>query len=448
MRKLLTVLILTMLLASMGITLAAEREDKPPKASSTQALATAINQTQAENIAKQNATAIYNDTFTVKESELEREQGVLVWRVKIESANHTIEVLVNANTGAVIGQMKSEEKGKEKGVEKREEEHMRFNKSGDDYIGKFVSFTFNDSTMKIENYTLNNTTVFTSINISSFSDVEKIKVKGSEVKIEGEKDVKIDIHDNPTGLLKIDAEEGTIINLTVGSNIAITPTSNTTLKLNSSALEAILMIVGAGKPGIDYISVNGSFITVKLEHGKLIFRARPALDYGDRENRGKLEMEMARGHVGGELHIKGMKSYDVVIYRDVEINVTNVDTANKTINVSVSSDIPEGKFIVFNIDSEVLGAIQQGGYKVLIDGTAIPQANNLQDLIDAKAKNETSRYLVTIGTSGAQVIVYVQKFSEHVITIQGAAPSPVVPGFEALSFVVAIACIAFLRRRR
>jgi hypothetical protein len=310
--------------------------------------------------------------------------------------------------------------------------------SGTGYSGTFTSLEYQESQKTISNYTVNGTLVFESIEILA---PQKIKSAGAEIKFEISDHVKIDVHDNPTGLLKIDAAKNTVVNLTVGSDISITSLNDRKIVLSGSNFNGTLMIAGIGSFTVDENRINATLV-----HGKLIFRAKPG-DYGDRETHREMEREMEQNHVCAEVHIKGKKALDAVIYTDLTLNITNVDVDNKTISVLVSSPTPEGKFLIFNIDSDVLGIMQSGGYKVMIDGKVIPQASSIQDLINAKAKNETSKYLVTIGADGAQIIVYVEKFSEHVITIQAGAPSAV-PGFELSTLFIALAiAMAMLSRR-
>ncbi len=327
------------------------------------------------------------------------------------------------------------EQEREKLIERLRERGLKFETSGNSYTGTFTSFEY---TQSISNYTVNDILVFKSINISA---PQKIKGAGAEIKIETSDGVKIDVHDNPTGLLKIDAVKNTVVELLVADDIDIAMLSNRMIMLNNSNLNGTLMIAGVGS-----FEVSDKNITATIEHGKLIFRAKPNFDYGERETHREMIKEMERNNVGAEVHIKGKKALDAVIYTDLTVNITNVDAENKTINIAVSSPTPEGKFIIVNIDSEVLEVVQSGGYKVMIDGKVIPQASSIQDLIDAKVKNETSKYLVTIGADGAQVIVYVQKFSEHLITIQASAPSTV-SGFEFLTIALAIASATLLLRR-
>ncbi|MEM2933303.1 MAG: hypothetical protein QXL78_00060 [Methanocellales archaeon] len=351
-------------------------------------------------------------------------------------------ILLLAMLFASIGVLAAKEdktpKFKEQERERLREQvrELKFEVSEKHYTGTFTGFEYQE---QISNYTLNGTVVFESIEISA---PQRFKSAGAEIKIEIEDGVKVDIHDNPTGLLKIDAVKNTVVKLTVASGIKINVINNRTILLSNENFNGTLMIAGKGS-----FEVNNSIINATLVHGKLIFRAKPCLDYGERETHREMMREMEQNHVGAELHIRGKKALDAVIYTDLTLNITNVDEENKTISVVVSSPTPEGKFIVFNIDSEVLGAIQSGGFKVMIDGKEIPQASSIQDLINARVKNETSRYLVTLGVDGAQVIVYVQKFSEHLITIQAGAPSAV-PGFELFTLLMAIATASTLILRR
>ncbi|MEM2924786.1 MAG: hypothetical protein QXJ68_03765 [Methanocellales archaeon] len=311
---------------------------------------------------------------------------------------------------------------------------LKFEMHENRYMGSFTDFKCEE---KISNYTIDGTVVFESIEISP---PQKVKSAGAEIKIEIANGVKVDIHDNPTGLLKIDAVKNTVVNLTVASDININVINNRTILLSNMNFNGTLMIAGQGS-----FEVKDNIINATLVHGKLIFRAKPCLDYGERVTYREMMREMEQNHVGAELHIRGKNALDVVIYTDLTLNITSVDGENKTISVVVNSPTPEGKFIVFNIDKEVLGAIQSGDFKVMIDGKEIPQASSIQDLINARIKNETSKYLVTLGADGAQVIVYVQKFSEHVITIQAGIPSAV-PGFELFTIAVALVSALILRR--
>ncbi len=440
MKKILAILLIAMLLGSAGMALA-DREEREKSESSMSTPAgptgTAINKTQAESIALANVTERYGSGYAVVESELDHEKGNATWEVDLKNSTAEVKVVVDGTNGNVLS-LKFEEKERELHEEREQEREgsMKFEEKDGSYDGRYTDFKLDK---QILNYMVNGTLVFDSIEINAVP--EEIKSRGAEIKIEFSDNVELDAHDNPTGLLKIDAENSTI-KLVVASGLTITKTGNKTMELSKGSFNGTLMIAGKGE-----LTVDGRNINATITEGKLIFKAKPGEDYGEQETHRHMEREIEEHNVGAEVHIKGKKSLDTVIYTDLSVNITNVDEKNKTINVVVNSPTPEGKFIIFNIDANVTGAIQSGGYKVLIDGKEIPMANNIQNLIDAKAKNETSKYLVTIGASGAQVIVYVQKFSEHTITISAGAPSTV-PGFEAFGLLIAIAAAAVVLRKR
>lgn len=434
MKKILAIFLFAVLLGSIGMVLADKEERGEGESPST-----AINKTHAESIALDAVKAKYGSGYAVVESELEKEKGNSTWVVELKNSTAEVKVEVDGDSGSILS-MKFKEKENEKHEEKEREgereRSMKFEERDGSYDGRFTEFEFD---RQILNYTVNGTLVFERIEINAAR--QEIKSAGAEIKIEISDDIKIDAHDNPTGLLKIDAEKEITIKLVAASGITIARTSNRTISLTGSSLNGTLMIAGKGE-----FSVEGRNITATLNHGKLIFRAKPSEDYGERETHRNMEREMEQEHLGAEVHIKGKKDLDAVIYTDLSVNVTEVDTVNKTISVNVSSPTHEGRFIIFNIDSSVLGAIQSGGYKVLIDGKAVDQARDIQDLLNARTQN-ASKYLVTIGSSGAQVIVYVKEFSEHTITIYASAPS-VIPGFEASLLLIAIGLAMMLFRRR
>lgn len=419
----------------------ADREDRAKPA---------ISEENASKIAIAYAKSNLNASNSVAVKEIELNDGM--YAVELTDGDREYELLVDSGTGAATAKKhetneKEEEKQKEE--KEREDEHeekeMKFNRSGDSYAGKFVSFRYSDGSIK--NYVLSNKSIFESVTISNFTP-SKIKLEGSELKMEDETDdreIELEIHDNPTGLMKIKSEDGTrSITFTLSSGIGASVNGS---KVTLTGIDAA--IISLGKKGGVSFSLSGNVLTATIgEEGSLMFRAvsAKAETEQEKEHEEQVRNGIADGKIGGMATISGKDSSDVVIFNRITMSVESV--ANNSVTLEVSSDLPEGKTVLITISKDILDVVGSRDIRILFDGAEIQQASNYQDVMDPTNDGGKAEYLLLVGADEVQALVSVPKFSTHEITVSKVSSVVGTPGFAGIFGVLSMAAAVWMLARR
>jgi hypothetical protein len=85
------------------------------------------------------------------------------------------------------------------------------------------------------------------------------------------------------------------------------------------------------------------------------------------------------------------------------------------VRVRVSAEFQEGKVIALNIEENVLRFGKSGNSNVYFDGKQITQGT-IGEVIEASGTE--AKYFEAVGEGGAQFLVYIPHFSEHIIEIE------------------------------
>ena len=91
------------------------------------------------------------------------------------------------------------------------------------------------------------------------------------------------------------------------------------------------------------------------------------------------------------------------------------DAKNNRVRVRVSADFEEGKVIVINVENEVLKFEELEDIKVYFDGEEIRMGKS-EEVINATG--DEAVFVVAMDSEGAQFLVYIPHFSEHIIEIE------------------------------
>lgn len=439
--------------------------------------------------------------LSATEVELDKDKGKHVYEVELEDeAGIEYDVLVDAGTGAIIQQEDrgadssvkpeddddevedgdddkagKEDEDEDDGVKaKKPKKNMEFQSAGDEYTGKYVSFSFNETTGEITDFVLGNTTMFSTISINDFLPT-KIKVDGSEIKFEmkvksedddedaipnengdsGNEDVdsdddedkvKLEIHDNPKGLIKLDVSGNRTVTFVLADGIS-GALSNGSITL-SGELNSSLVQIGHEEGSVDF-SITGDTVTADVTDAKLMFRTHPVTTYRTSEHAEHHKHVMdgiVDGDVGGEVDIEDEDSNSTVVYDSLNISIEQVE--NNTVSIDVSSELSQGTTVSLSVSSDILEVIQAENVTILFDGEQIQMADSYDDIMDSEDDGGVAEYLVVVGSEGVEVLVSIPHFSAHSITITtaptGAAAEEEATGAPGFGFMTAAAGILLL----
>jgi hypothetical protein len=95
------------------------------------------------------------------------------------------------------------------------------------------------------------------------------------------------------------------------------------------------------------------------------------------------------------------------------------EATKKRIRVRVRAEFQEGKLIVLNVEQDVLNLGESGNCNVYFDGQKMQQGT-LGEVLEAQGSQ--ARYVGAFGEGGAQLLVYIPHFSEHIIEIESLVP--------------------------
>ena len=96
------------------------------------------------------------------------------------------------------------------------------------------------------------------------------------------------------------------------------------------------------------------------------------------------------------------------------------------VEVTVSSEVENGKTIMLNIDNQTIPVPEPGEIRVLYDNVEVGLADDYSDVLNPTNEN-VPEYLILLGEKGAQVLVSIPQFSVHTITITAQIPKEGAP---------------------
>jgi hypothetical protein len=306
-------------------------------------------------------------------------------------------------------------------------------------VGNFVRFLFDDG--DIVGYTVireENIAVFDFVRIENFSYEREPQVYGMIWRVDGE-DEFIEIHDNPTALLKVKAKNPpSTVQLNLAEGIRATPhPNNPHVMIVDGNIEGRIILHGDGE-----FTISNDSISVTINAGLLLFMAFPTPEVcinlpNHRERRERVAEAIADGIVCAELLVQADNRFDEMVYSDVEINCTS---SKGKVRVEITAT-GEGKTLVLNVHKEVLNTIK---VTVKLNGKVIPKAEDYDDVLDIGI-NEGAEYLILIGSNGVQVLISIPSFSTHSIEITEKIETP---GFELLAIMIVVLFVIILRKKR
>ena len=311
---------------------------------------------------------------------------------------------------------------------------------------------FNVSGSYIIEYSVQGTGFFSSVDVDTNISTEART--GVKSRFETEK-LRISAHDNANGLLKFKAEKDTSVTIELSDSASIEKESDKKITVRSDEMEGTLMIAGQG-----HLSVEDGTITVELErNSQLIFKAYPReKDSGDED----IEDGIISGDLSAEIQVLGDGAITDSVEYSTEVEITSTSVTEEGVSVAVDSATEIGKTIVIIIDNSELPA-DPGELSVKVDGEATVEASSTGEVY-ATGTSDKSKSVVVKGETNTKVFVYVNHFSQRIITIgedkdtppdelesklpTEAEESTEAPGFESIFVIVGFLAVAYILRRR
>ncbi len=317
--------------------------------------------------------------------------------------------------------------------------------------GNFVRFISDNGS--IVDYTVvrdENVTIFDFIHIDCMGSNNKETSHGAVWRLVG-KNATIEVHDNPLALLKIKVISNCNVNMTLSNNLEFNKTNNSRmLSISGSSINGWLTISGNGS----FSNVSEDYASISInKNSMVIFAVSPypnvTVNIKNQERREKGIMEkIAEGKVCGRAFIEPQNKSDVVSYDNNTI--LNCTSLPNIVNIHVLSS-GEEKILILDIKNNVFNS---SNISVNCDGKTLPREINYNQIM-----NETgniSKYFITNGTNGVEIIIYIPHFSSHDIKIYSTTEEQPgiststggTPGFEYYGVIMAILIALFISKRR
>lgn len=337
---------------------------------------------------------------------------------------------------------------------------LGFINSEENIFGKFVTFSIDNKTGNVLNYSVMGTKLFDiSIDNFNFRSTENI---GTTTLVSGTNGSRIVITDSPAAILTIIATKPIIVTFTLASGVSAE-------SLGSENINNLIKITSGNIVGeiiSRNITISGNKVTVKTSSsGIVVFRVSPVnMPMFDNMHE-RIAQKIADNRMGTEISIN---SNTVSTANFTEVQAT-VAIKNTSISLKVSSTSPSGRVISVNLDNSSLVVGNNEKLVIRYDGQDLQCSNDSNVVLNGTDKPACWISPIQNGVR-AQVLIYIPHFSEHDIEIAveptgtetletnvtseiisadipTPTPTPKSPGFEIL---VAIALLgsAYLIVRR
>ncbi|HMB45143.1 MAG TPA: hypothetical protein VKL21_04910 [Candidatus Methanoperedens sp.] len=342
----------------------------------------------------------------------------------------------------------------EKGSQMRENEGVRgmgFMHSQGNSFGNYVTFSVDNKTGDVMNYSILGTPIFDSIKVSG-SNFKETATGGAVTWItNNDGSIVIQLHDNPAAVINImaKAKASIIFDLAEGANAA---KEDNIVKISSDNLTAYIASGNATS-----VNIDGANVSIGIDKGFTIFRASPVNMPMSEMHRGFMG-EINRNRAGAEISVGDFDESSIVNYsKDMNVMIKSME--KNRMRMMVNSSDHSGKFIMMNIDNSSLMWNEGQKLRLYLDNKPMRQVMGEQELYNA---TESSFWLTMMGRNRMEAIMYVANFSERQVDIvveDEATPTPEVtrtttatttpgtPGFEVALGMLCVAAAYGLRRR-
>lgn len=302
--------------------------------------------------------------------------------------------------------------------------------------GDIVSFTWTPTAVR--NFTVNGTKLF-DLEAPPASGSGNAKIVGSVIKVDGAS-YELVAHDNPMGVLKVDADGEVLIRLAPGA-------------VASRAGEHVLVRFGAVSGRLfhaDDVQLGDGTITT--EDGFHFILESPVARFD--ADRPELAKATADKKIGAEISLGKAKRHDVVSFGNVTADVLRTPgDGGRDVLVRIDGHGFEGRVVVLNVDADVFAGARANDLRVHFDNESVRAADGLADILDPDDDGLEPEYWLgyDVATEGFQLVVSVPHYSVHeirVASLLAEAPPQVVVGVVLAIAAVAGCAVLLFRPRR
>lgn len=312
------------------------------------------------------------------------------------------------------------------------------------FSGRYIQFSFDDTTCTVRDLRVHDVTIFDEIQLPGACKDARHDQHGASIRLRTDL-ARLDIHDAPNGLIRIEADAG---NLTVSwpHDIKAAVISNQ-LELVAGKFTGTVRLHD-NKP----LDVHGDTVTVRDAKGS--FWVHPI--EGGSPERSEIRQHIRSGIIAGEIDIlleDGAVTSEILTYDAVEIRTAKHDDGQ--FRFIVDANLTEGRVFVVNLGPGVFSAANMGvRYWDVENGTDLETRIGLADGIDdvlTMSVAEGPEYWFVDDAAGRHVLVAVPHFSVHIVDILTfttlAKPSIALGIVLGLAFV-ALGAVGVVPRRR
>lgn len=323
--------------------------------------------------------------------------------------------------------------------------------------GDLLKFMFDGQNGSILGYTLireeGNITVFDSIDIeSSVLKEDSVSYHGAVWRCEGE-NVQVEIHDNPTSLLKIKAAEQVNVSLELGEGFTAKGTMVDNIIAIQGEVDSKIIVSKENLSNNVSVSIeNNNTVNISLEKdSSMLFMTSPMQGVGvgvSNELENITQQAIAQNRIGARIAIQKREQIHThaIQYNNVSTSVAEV--SKNRIRINVTSALKQGKTIIADIDTQTINVSKAKNIQVVFDGENISMADDYKDVTNASDDNGTAEYITVMGSNGVQVLVSIPSFSTHTIEIIGTTEQAGwnIPGFGLVLAISVLAMFAVVSR--
>ena len=320
--------------------------------------------------------------------------------------------------------------------------------------GYFVTFHLNETTGAITNYSLKTedgpVKVFESIEIAAF-DPSAPEVHGA-VMLLGNETVQVIVHDNPTGMYHVVANDTpTNVSFKVADGMSITqispglgdgPYGDRQAVMVSDGLVEGVITTDDGTLVVE-TGASGTYVNVTFVNDHAMFRAKPTFAHRHMQNEQAMLEAIIQNRMACEISLivrNGSAMYDIMEYQH-QFRMTVMQAERNRIMLQVSSENPEGKVILMNMDQLTMET-KNGQVSVELDDKMIRETANPLDVLYASGSSEEDAvYTVLQSEDLSQVLVYVPSFSIHTLSIESVIPGAEIFGIAGIAAVLGAAVV-------
>lgn len=338
----------------------------------------------------------------------------------------------------------------------------RISSDGSHLTGAYIALDLTSE--GFSNFTYQGVAVLDRVAVAGLA-VEEVRVRGADVRIEGaagDADVEFRLHDTPTAVSRLEADEGADLRLTLADGISATLRDDgdddgdrRTLELSGDGFQGVLWSEEGD------LEVNGSEVTVAGE-AKLMFMAARGPMVSD-ERMAAIGQGVAdaapHGRIGAEVRAfqaDGAFQSQAVTLTDMTVLATQ---RGANVMVVVSSDNETGRTVVLHLDKELYPGKGEADLTVQFDGENISRAADLADVLEPADDDGEAEYVLVVGADEIQVLVSVPGFSVHTVEVaavqgldaiipQGLSATQIAAALGAAAVTVGLAAAVAGKRRR